>query len=280
MQKHLKKLPLLALAFSLALPAWAQDAETVVATVNGEDITLGQMIVARSALPEQYQQLPDTVLFTGILDQLIQQTALSQTLEGELSKRSQITLTNERRALGAAQVVTDMIDGVVTEEAVQAAYDEKYANADAGMEYNASHILVETEEEAKAIKEAIDGGADFAETAKEKSTGPSGPGGGSLGWFGPGMMVAPFEEAVVALEKGAVSDPVKTQFGWHIVKLNDSRAKEAPTLESVREELEAEVQAAAIEKKINEVTDAAKVDRTGSADIDPTILRELSLVDE
>ncbi len=240
MQKPLTFLASLALVATFAMPVAAQDEaalDTVVATVNGTDITLGHMIIARATLPEQYLQLPDEVLFQGILDQLVQQTALADTFEGDLPARVTLSLQNEERSLTAGEVIEQVMSADVDDAAIQAAYDETYANQEAGDEYNASHILVETEEEAKALKEQLDGGADFAELAREKSTGPSGPSGGSLGWFGEGMMVPSFEAAVKTMEPGAVSDPVQTQFGWHVIKLNETRKTEAPALETVREEL-------------------------------------------
>ncbi|HFQ15592.1 MAG TPA: peptidylprolyl isomerase, partial [Rhodobacteraceae bacterium] len=195
-------------------PMMEVTADTVLATVNGDAITIGHLIATRSALPEQYQALPDEVLFEGILEQLIQQTLLSQA-SGELSRRTQLELENERRALIAGEKIDEITAEALTQEALQAAYDAQYANAEPVPEYNASHILVETEEEAKAIIGELENGADFAELAKEKSTGPSGPNGGALGWFSEGMMVAPFEAAVIGLEPGQVSPaPVQTQFGW------------------------------------------------------------------
>jgi len=278
MQKPLTFLASLAVAASMALPAVAQDEpnrDTVIATVNGTDITLGNMIVVRASLPEQYQNLPDEVLFKGILDQLIQQTALAETFEGDLPARVTLSLENETRSLTAGEVIEKLLGEPASEDAIKAAYDEQYANADQGEEYNASHILVETEDEAKAIKKELDDGADFATLAKEKSTGPSGPGGGSLGWFGAGMMVPPFEAAVAALEPGAVSDPVKTQFGWHVIKLNETRKAEAPTLESVREELDLQVRQTRVQTSIEELTAAANVDKSGAEGIDPAVLKNL-----
>ncbi|MBO29393.1 MAG: peptidylprolyl isomerase, partial [Rhodobacteraceae bacterium] len=186
MHKPFKLLATAAVATVLALPLAAQDdagpkADTVVATVNGTDITVGHMIVARAALPPQYQELPDDVLFTGILDQLIQQAALADTFEGDLPARVTLSLENEKRSLTAGEVIEKMMADPLPEADVQAAYDEQFGSAEPGQEFNASHILVETEEEAREIMETVKGGADFAETAKEKSTGPSGPGGGSLG---------------------------------------------------------------------------------------------------
>ena len=265
-----------AMATVLALPVAAQEettVDTVVATVNGKDITVGHMIVARASLPEQYQQLPDEVLFTGILDQLIQQTALADTFEGDLPARVTLSIENETRSLTAGEVVERVMADVQTEDAIQAAYDEEYASAEPGEEYNASHILVETEEEAQAIVEELADGADFAETAIEKSTGPSGPSGGSLGWFGAGMMVPDFEAAVVDMEVGAVSDPVKTQFGWHVIKLDEKRITEAPTFESVREELDLQLRQTLVQAEIEKITAEAEVNKDASVGIDPTVAK-------
>ncbi|MFT6676610.1 MAG: peptidyl-prolyl cis-trans isomerase C [Sulfitobacter sp.] len=268
----------MALSLCLALPAAAQEEtrlDTVVATVNGTDITVGHMIIARAGLPEQYQQLPDEVLFKGILDQLIQQTALADTFDGTLPARVTLSLENERRSLTAGEVIETVMAGPVDEEAVKTAYDEQYTSGEQGDEYNASHILVETKEEAEAIKAQLDEGADFAELAKEKSTGPSGPGGGSLGWFGKGMMVPAFETAVVGLEDGAISDPVETQFGWHVIKLNETRKTEAPALDTVREELELQIRQTRVQTSIEEITEAADVDRSAAEGIDPTVLKNI-----
>jgi peptidyl-prolyl cis-trans isomerase C len=268
----------LALSACLALPAAAQDEaglDTVVATVNGTEITVGHMIVARATLPEQYQQLPDEILFKGILDQLVQQTALADTYQGDLPARVRLSMENENRSLVAGEVIEGVMAGPVDEDAVKAAYDEQYASAEQGDEYNASHILVETEEEALAIKAELDGGADFAELAREKSTGPSGPGGGSLGWFGKGMMVPSFEAAVIAMEAGAVSEPVETQFGWHVIMLNEIRKTEAPALDTVRDELELQIRQTRVQTTIDSITEAADVDRSAAEGIDPAILKNI-----
>lgn len=274
MHKTLTFLASVAMCGVLTLPAAAQDettVDTVVATVNGTNITVGHMIVARASLPEQYQQLPDEVLFNGILDQLIEQTALSGEFSGELPKRVTLSLENESRSLTAAEVIEQVMAGADTEDAIKKAYDEQYSTTDLGEEYNASHILVDTEEEAKAIVEELADGAEFAELAKEKSTGPSGPNGGSLGWFGAGMMVPDFETAVVGMEVGAVSAPVKTQFGWHVIKLNERRTAEAPTMESVRDELDLQVRQTLVQETIEKVTNEAEVDKTAAANIDPAV---------
>lgn len=272
-----------AIAMAFASPVFADgheaDPNQVVATVNGTDITLGHMIVLKQRLPQQYQQLAPEVLFEGILDQLVQQTLLGQQVDG-LSNGSRLTLENEERALKASDEIRNVVTAATTDEALQAAYDAAYGAAEPETEYNASHILVETEEEAAALVTELEGGADFAELAKEHSTGPSGPGGGELGWFGKGSMVAPFEEAVLAAEVGTVSGPVQTQFGWHVIKLNETRIKDAPALEEVRNQLVDDASRAAIELRVSELEKDADVTRITAEDVDPALLDNIELLEE
>jgi peptidyl-prolyl cis-trans isomerase C len=235
------------------------------------------MIMMTAQLPQEYQQLPDEVLYDAVLDQLIRQTAVAQTLEGKLSTEARLALENERRSFLAGEALSELAAGAVSEEALQAAYDERYANAEPAKEYSASHILVETEETAQEVKAKLDGGADFAEMAKEYSTGPTGPNGGALGWFSKGMMVKPFEDAVTALEVGQVSEPVQTDFGWHVITLTETRDKPTPTLDEVRAELAGELQQAAITAALDEITAAASITRSEEK-IDPAELRNMELL--
>lgn len=269
------------LALTLSGAARAENhigADFVVATVNGQDITLGHMLILRQRLPQQYQQLSPNVLFDGILDQLVQQTLLGEEIE-TLSRGSQAMLDNELRALKATEAIRSLVDAAMTDEAIQEAYDQAYGDPEPETEFNASHILVATEEEAKALIAELEGGADFAELAMEKSTGPSGPRGGQLGWFGEGAMVAPFEEAVLAMDVGAVSAPVQTQFGWHVIKLNETRIKNAPALEAVRGELQEEIQTAAVQARIEELTESAEISRVSVDEIDPALLNNPALLE-
>lgn len=281
MLKRLTTASILALTV-LSSPVFAQDevtADTVVATVNGHQITIGHMILARDSLPEQFKQLPDDVLFSGILDQLVQQAALSQKYDGPVTRRMKLTMENEEMALRAGTMIDRFIREGVTDDAIQAAYDAKFKDADFGLEYSAQHILVETEEAAKALIDELNGGKDFGELAKEKSTGPSGPNGGELGWFGEGMMVPEFEDAVKAMKAGDVSAPVKTQFGWHVIKLNETRKKEAPTLEEAREELIAGLQQDLVKQKIEEFAASADVKRENVDALDKSVLKNLDLLE-
>lgn len=277
------------LSVSLALPAWAQDetevapetaevdASTVVATVNGEEITLGHVVAARGDLPQQYQQLPDDILFPGLIDQLIQQEVLSQAVD-EVSPAVEMQLENQRRSIIATIAVDNAIADAVTEEDIQAAYDARYADAEPTLEWNASHILVETEEEAAdLVEQARAEGADFAALAQEFSTGPSGPNGGELGWFSTGMMVEPFETAVADMEAGEVAGPIETQFGWHVIKLNETREQGAPALDDVRADLMGELQTAAFEAALADMMENATVERTDVSSIPASVLSDPSI---
>ncbi|MGX9356106.1 foldase protein PrsA [Roseobacteraceae bacterium S113] len=278
----LKSLRTAACVAALTIPAttaFAQSADDVMATVNGTEITLGHMILVRNGLPEQYQSVDNEVLWTAILDQLIQQTALLQTGPEERTKRLQIALENEERALRAAAAIQEISEEAISDEAVRAAYNAQFAG-EGSTEWNASHILVSTEEEAAALTAEAQGGADFAELAREHSTGPSGPNGGQLGWFGKGMMVPTFEQAVSELEIGDVAGPVQSQFGWHVIKLNDSRIDEAPTIDEARDEIERNLQNAAIESQLEELMDIAAISRTDVSEVDPEILSDMSLVEK
>jgi len=254
------------------------DPATVVATVDGVEITLGHMIVAMATLPEQYQQLQDQALYDGILNQLVQQEALAQRFDQTLPPRVVYSLENEKRSLVAAEVVETAMAQPLDEAEIQAIYDETYGSIDAEDEYNAAHILVETEEEAIQVKEDIDGGANFTQMARLKSIGPSGPGGGDLGWFSSGMMVPPFEAATIALEIGEVSDPVQTQFGWHVILLKDIRKADIPLLEDVRAEIEAELRREVANETIQATTDEATIVVSPVEGWDASAIRRLDLL--
>ncbi|MTJ04676.1 MAG: peptidylprolyl isomerase [Sediminimonas qiaohouensis] len=284
MTGHRTFMSAVAIAICAALPASAQDSETaadtVVATVNGTEITLGQMIIARGGLPDQYKSMPDDVLFEGILDQLVQQTLLAQTIEDDMPMRVEMALENEKRTLLASEVVNSIVGGAVTEDAIQAAYEETYANADPEQEWNASHILVETEEDAAALVKRAREGEEFAKLAREHSTGPSGPGGGELGWFGAGSMVPDFEKAITSLEPEEISDPVKTQFGWHVIRLNETRLKDVPSIEDVRKELQQQVQRDAVDARVSELREGAEIDTSGQDLVDPAQLKNIDLLEQ
>ena len=280
MAKHAGFWSGIAVLAALAAPVWAEGetADTVVATVNGTKLTLGNMIALRESLPEQYQSLPDDVLFKGILDQLVQQETLRQSVT-DLSPRQSATVENDTRGYVSGVAIDAIVATAVTDEALQAAYDKRYKDAAPQKEFSASHILVDTVEEAEAIKTELAGGADFAELAKAKSTDTgSGANGGDLGWFGLGVMVQPFEDAVVAAKIGEVTGPVQSDFGYHLILVKETRDAANPPLDDIRDELAAEIENAAIDAKIEELSKTATITREGEG-IDPTILKNSALID-
>ena len=266
------------LALSLSIGAVsAQDADTVLATANGVEITLGHVVALTSRLPENFQTVDDATLFNGVIDQLIQQTLLAEKTDAN-GKGIALALENERRALLATTALEDISKAAITPETLQAAYDAEVGGMAPQPEFRASHILVETEEEAKELIVSLEGGVDFAELAKEKSTGPSGENGGQLGWFGLGQMVPEFEQAVLSLQVEEVSPPVMTQFGWHVLKLFETRERPVPSLEEMTENLTQTLRETAINTAIADLEEGATITRS-DMDIDPASVRDASILD-
>lgn len=218
----------------------ADDPAMVVSSVNGEEITLADLISLRAELPAQYQSIPDTVLYQGLLEQITNQILLRQAAErGGLTDRASVKrgLEFQRTSFLAELYIRERLNEQITEETLAMEYDKRYIQAEKEVQYKASHILLEDEETAKKLSEEAKAGADFAELAKANSTGPSAPSGGDLGWFGPGQMVPTFQDAAFALEPGEISDPVETQFGWHVIKVFETREAPTPAFEQVQQEL-------------------------------------------
>ena len=258
----------------------AYDASTVLATVNGTEITLGNVIVMRERLPEQYQNLPDETLLTGIVQQLVDQTLLADSVSKSPETDPlmvKLRGENERRGTLAGIVAQKTMEQPVDAAAVQAAYDKQIAAFTPAPEFNASHILVKTEDEAKKLLGEIEGGADFAEVAKANSSDGSAQAGGELGWFGAGQMVPEFETAVGGMEVGAVGGPIETQFGWHLIKLNDKRETTPPPLDQVRGEIEGQLRQEALQAELEELRSGATIEMIEAA-VPATAIRETELV--
>lgn len=276
-------LPAFALMTGLAAAplAMAQDvpsADMVLARVGDSEITLGHMIALRAGLPKEYGQIPAELIFPGMLDQLVRHALLAQTRDGEISEVTRLSLENEQRALTAEEAARALTATAVSEEAIQKTYDDEIANAPAETEYHAAHILVTSEDEARALIAELEGGRDFAELAREKSTGPSGPDGGDLGWFSNGMMVEPFFEAVVALQPGATSGPVQTDFGWHVIRLIESREKAKPSLEEVHDAIAQQLEQQALNDELARLETEVKVERTPLDGFDMNVINDAALL--
>ena len=205
--------------------------------------------------PQELANNPEAQM--KLLNELITTVSLAQSDKAQQTLDTpevQAALEVQRaRILAQAALHQFWRDNPVTDEELLQAYEEM-KNEEPDVEYKARHILLKTEDEARAVIEELEGGADFAELAKEKSTGPSGKTGGDLGWFGPGQMVESFSDAVAALEDGAFSkEPVKSQFGWHVILREDSRTSEPPSFESVKGQLTGELRRERAEEFVKEV---------------------------
>lgn len=213
----------------------------VVATVNGAAIdsaVLDFYIQSRTNRPPAQSTPQEREALTAELRDIFLLSTQEAAARHEKDPVIQAQLELQRRGILAQAVATEFYSGVtVSEEEIADEYANQAALAPA-QQYKARHILVETQGEAAEIIKLLDGGADFVELATARSSGPSGPNGGELGWFSPDQMVPPFSDAVAKLEDGDYTkEPVQTQFGWHVILREESRATEAPTLESARTEI-------------------------------------------
>ena len=248
----------------------------VLAEVNGKNITLGHVIAAVAKLPSEYNTLEADYILEGVLNQIVKQEIMAQILDTS-EKFIEISLENEIRSIRAKYSIEKLMEGFPGNDQLIAAYERATETIQSLEEFNASHILVESEKEALNILNSLKAGSDFSKLAQEKSTGPSGPNGGQLGWFGPGQMVPEFEAAVLVLEIGKISQPVKTQFGWHLVKLNDRRVKALPTFEEMKPELVQQLSQARIDQLLKIETDKSIV-KILDTKIEPSLIRNLNLL--
>lgn len=241
------RLPALSVASAatvlIAGVVWAQDApaDRVVLTADGVAVTESDVMRAIQNLPPQLQQLPPQMLLPQIADQLAIGVLIANQAEVDgLAEDPDVVTRLERARRSVLQGVwlERRLEAEITPSVLEGAYRDYLAANPAEDEVSARHILVESEDEAAAIIDRLAGGADFAALAEELSIGPSGPNGGDLGFFSQGQMVAPFAEAAFALEPGSFTDaPVQTQFGWHVILVEDRRTTPQPSLEEVEGEL-------------------------------------------
>ena len=245
---------LFALATAPIAPAFAQDTPApaapavtavdpaaVVATINGKAITEADLKIAEDDLDQQFSRLPAeqrraAALSATIEIRLMAAEAEAKGLDKAEDFQRRMTFLRER-ALHSAVVDTE-VGKKITDEEVRARYDKEMAAAPAVNEVKARHILVKTKEEAEAVIKQLDDGAKFEDVAKEKSSDGSAAQGGDLGYFGPGQMVPEFEKAAFELEVGAYTkEPVQSQFGFHVIKVEDKRTKQPPAFEQVKDQI-------------------------------------------
>jgi peptidyl-prolyl cis-trans isomerase C len=230
----------IAAAISFQAPAFAQE-DKVVAKVGTLEITQSELDLAVQNLDPQLAQLPDeqkkVAALSGAIDvKLLASGALAEGVDKTDDFKKRMSYIGDRELHNA--FFRKHVVEATTDEEVKARYDKEIAALPKQEEVKAAHILVKTEDEAKAIIAKLDKGEDFAKLAKENSQDSNKDDGGDLGWFGPGRMVPEFEEAAFGLEKGAYTKaPVKTQFGFHIIKVEDKRDAPPPAFDQVKDQV-------------------------------------------
>jgi peptidyl-prolyl cis-trans isomerase C len=259
------------LLFSLSLPSHAETtkpegdpSKEVLAVINGKPLTQLQY----NQFVEQYSPQVQAMAEQDkgrFMRELILQELLAQEgerLQVDQDPEVQSRLRSQRNNTIARAVVQKSVEenSGITEEKLKAHYDANKSQYKEGETVTASHILVKTEPEAKAVLEELKNGKDFAELAKEKSTGPSAPQGGSLGSFSRGRMVPAFEEAAFALKAGEVSQPVQTRFGWHIIKVTEHTEGKQKDFEQAKEEIRKTLVSEYVESMIQELQDKAAIE--------------------
>lgn len=256
----------LALAAALVLPSapsFAQD--DAVAKVGDTVITGADVDRASKILDSRLTQVPEAQRREVVIQALIDLQVVANAAR-EAGIEDSEAFKFERDFL-EAQALRDIyldekVESTISDADVKARYDEEVAKLDPAEEIHARHILVETEDEANALIKELDNGADFAELAKEHSTGPSGPQGGDLGYFSKGQMVPEFEEAAFALEPGAhTKQPVKTQFGYHVIEVEDRRQQEPPAFSDVAEQLRQAMVREKLAQALQDLREAASIER-------------------
>lgn len=251
------------------LPATAQNtaapADPVVASVNGVKIYRSDVSAAHGQLPEQYRKLPIDQVFQPIVNQLIRTKILSvkaraDKLDQTDNYKKRMVLIQER-LLGEA-LLAKLIGEKITDDVLRARYEKNSAQYPTKEEIRARHILVKTEDEANDLIKRLVAGADFAKLATENSTGPSKTRGGDLDYIGRGQMVPQFEEAAFALAKGEFTQkPVRSPFGWHVIKVEDKRQSKPPSFEESRAKLGQEVSQEVAAELVKNLMENAKIER-------------------
>lgn len=238
--------------------------DTTIATVNGQPIPLDlfRRFYAERLRQANSQNTPafQNQVFNEFINILVTaQDAEKARVEKEESFENALAL-QRIQLLSSFAIRNAASERKPSEEDLQKAYDERYGKGN-GTEYKARHILVKTEDEGKKLIEELKGGADFAELAKTKSLGPTGKDGGELPWFGTGQMVQPFTDATTALKPGEhSSEPVRTQFGWHVILLEETRESEPPELDDVKNELTAVIQRNTLASYVAELREKAELE--------------------
>jgi peptidyl-prolyl cis-trans isomerase C len=270
----------LALAVVLFAPGTAlraQDSDPVVARANGVDIRQSDLTLAEDevggSMPQMAPDQKREYLITYLADVIVLGQAADQQKLGD-SEAVKHRLQFDRNKVLMETLLQNAGQAAVTDDAMHKVYDDAIKQMPPEQEVHARHILVPTEDEAKAIEAELKKGADFATLAKEKSKDPGAAEGGDLGYFTKDQMVPEFADVAFKLDKGQISDPVKTQFGWHIIKVEDKRIKPTPTFDEVKTQLQTYVAHRAQAELVENLRKSATIDRLDkpAATPDPSAL--------
>src|SRR5215203_728315 len=246
------------------LPLAAQEANPVLAKVNGSEIRQSDVALAEEELGPSLAQMDpatkkDNVLGFLIDMKIVAKAAEDKKVENNDDFKRRLAFTRNRLLMDS--LLANEGKAATTDDAMKKVYDEASKQIVGEQEVHARHILVETEDEAKAVADELKKGADFAELAKKKSKDPGASDGGDLGFFTKEQMVPEFSTVAFTLEPGKISDPVKSQFGWHVIKVEEKRSRKAPDFEQVKGQIETYVTRKAQSDYVAKLREAAKVER-------------------
>jgi peptidyl-prolyl cis-trans isomerase C len=265
-----------AMVLLAGLPLRAEEANPVLAKVNGSEIRQSDVTLAEEELGPSLTQMDPATKKESVLAFLIDMKIVAKAAESKKIEDREDFKT--RLAFARNRLLMDNLlaaegKAATTDEAMKKVYDEAAKQIEGEVEVHARHILVETEDEAKAIAAELKKGADFAELAKKKSKDPGASDGGDLGFFTKDQMVPEFSAVAFSLEPGKISDPVKSQFGWHIIKVEEKRNRKAPDFDQVKSQIETYVARRAQAEYVAKLRETAKVERmdqpTEAAKTDP-----------
>lgn len=259
----------LALALATIQPVRAaEDTSPVVARVDGSEIRQSDVALAEQELGAQLQQMDEATRRENIIAFLVDMKIVAKAAEAKKvgdneAFKKRLAFTRDRLLMDS--LLTEEGKAGADDAALRKVYDEAAKQISAEQEVHARHILVESEDEAKAIVAELKKGADFAELAKKKSKDPGASDGGDLGFFTKDQMVPEFSAAAFALEPGKLSDPVKSQFGWHVIKVEEKRNRQPPAFEQVKGQLESYAVRKAQAEYVAKLREAAKIERLDKA---------------
>src|SRR5882757_2422418 len=259
----------LALVLLAGLPVRAEEANPVLAKVNGAEIRQSDVAIAEEELGPSLAQMDPATKKENVLAFLIDMKIVAKAAEAKKIEdrddfKARLAFTRSRLLMDNLLAVEGK--AATTDDAMKKVYEDASKQITGEQEVHARHILVETEDEAKAVAEELKKGADFAELAKKKSKDPGASDGGDLGFFTKDQMVPEFSTVAFALEPGKISDPVKSQFGWHIIKVEEKRNRKAPEFEQVKAQIETYVTRKAQADYVAKLRETAKVERMDKPD--------------